>query len=82
MIEDPQVKANLAANVARLLKDRGWTQADLAARTGDPETTISRVVRGLNVVGLGVAVRIAEAFDVSLDRLTGPPPKPIFRKTG
>ena len=81
MHTDPEVKANLAANVARLLKDRGLTQTDLARMTGDPLMTISRVVRGQNDVRCGVVARIAEALDVSSDRLTGAPPRKNLQKT-
>lgn len=82
MLTDPQVKKNLAANVARLLEERGISQSQLASRANESEMTISRVVRGTNDVRVGVVVRIAEAFDVSQDRLTGPPPTRILEKTG
>jgi len=82
MLSDPQVTANLAANLARILKDRGLNQTDLARMTGDPLMTISRVVRGTNDVRSGVVARIAEALDVSADRLLGPPPEPISEKQG
>jgi len=75
MISNEEAAKNLAANVQRLLEQRGWNQADLARRTGDNENTISRVVRGANVVNVGILARIAEAFDVSSDRLLMPPPQ-------
>jgi len=78
MLSNDEAAKNLAANVQRLLGRRQWTQADLARRTGDNENTISRVVRGKNAVSVGILARIAEAFDVSSDRLLMPPPPISF----
>lgn len=75
MISDQEAADNLAANVQRLLDKRGLSQADLARLTGESENNISRMVRGLNAVRIGILARIAEAFDVSSDRLLLPPPK-------
>lgn len=77
MISDETATANVAANVRRLLDQRGWTQSDLAKKTGESENNISRISRGLNVVRIGVLARVAEAFDVSTDRLLAPPPTPL-----
>jgi len=75
MISDETAVQNISTNLQRLLDDRGWTQAHLAKLTGESSTTITRVVRGLNKPGPGILARIAEALDVSIDRLVGPPPK-------
>lgn len=75
MLTDEQVKANVAANVPRLLVERRMTQKQLAERTGDPQMTISAMCRGLYVPGAGLITRVAEALDVSTDRLTGSPPE-------
>jgi len=75
MINDDDVRRNLAENLCRILAERGISQRGLAAMTGDPVMTISRVCRGENLVRAGVRGRIAEALDVSADRLMGPPPK-------
>jgi len=75
MLSDNDVLHHLAANLQRLLVARGWSQSDLARATGEPMMTISRIVRAQNMPGIGAIARIAEAFDVSIDRLTGPPPK-------
>jgi len=75
MIEDNVAKRNIAANLHRLLDDRGWSQSHLSRLTGDPLMTVSRAVRGENLPGVGVLARFAEALDVSIDRLVGPPPR-------
>lgn len=74
MIDDDDAKRNLSANITRLLKDRGWNQKELSERTEQTNATISRTVNGLNVPGAVVLSRIAEALDVSIDRLLAPPP--------
>lgn len=74
MLSDDEVKVNLAANLTRLLHDRDWSQSELARRTTDPIMTISRICRGQNAPTAGVLTRIAEALDVSIDRLVSPPP--------
>jgi transcriptional regulator with XRE-family HTH domain len=78
VISDDRAKRNIAANVRRLLQDRQWTQAELATKTQEKQATISRIVNGLHVPGAGVVARIAEAFDVSADRLLAEPPTEIL----
>lgn len=75
MLTDEQVKLNVASNVKRLLRDRGLSQKALAELTGDAEMTISALCRGLYVPGAGLLARVAEALDVSQDRLTAQPPE-------
>ena len=75
MIDDDTAKAYLAANLSRLLKDRGLTQTQLAEMTDQYHSLISRVVNGHNMPGGTVLARIAEALDVSIDRLLAPPPE-------
>lgn len=78
MISDELAKQYIAANVQRLLKARSWTQMRLAAATEEPQSTISRIVNGLHMPGAATLVRIAEAFDVTVDRLVMEPPKEIL----
>jgi len=74
MIQDEDVLRNISENVRLLLGDRGWSQTELAKRTGDPLMTISSVVRGKHMPGAGILARIAEAFHASMERLTAPSP--------
>lgn len=76
---DAQSRQYIADNLRRILQDRELTQAALAAMTGDTEMMISRVCRGICTPGVGVVARIAEALDVSMDRLAGAPSKKISK---
>jgi transcriptional regulator with XRE-family HTH domain len=78
MIENAEAVTNVAANVRRLLRDRGWPQSRLAGLTGEPEMQISRIVRGLILPNVATLARIAEAFDVSIDRLVARPPAKVL----
>ena len=77
MIKDDQAREYIAQNLCRILSERGLTQVQLAEMTGDTEMTISRVCRGKCTPGVGIIARIAEALDVSMDRLAGPPPEKV-----
>ena len=75
MITDKDAKRNLVANLARLMENRDINQTQLAELTKQPINTISRACRGENVPRGTVLARLAEALDVSIDRLLGPPPE-------
>ena len=77
MVSDDQTKNNIAENLRRILESRGLEQKFLADATGENQMTISRIVRGKNVPGAGVLARIAEALDVSIDRLVQAPPESV-----
>ena len=47
---------------------RGWTQTELAARSGVTAETISRAERGRRVIGDSVRLRLASAFAGSEER--------------
>lgn len=81
VITDEKARQNIAANIRRLLEDRGWSQNELARRTGEYPTNISRVVRGVFAPQVGLFARIAEALDVSMDRLVSEPPQENSRKS-
>lgn len=75
VITDKETKENLAANVLRLLKSRRINQSELARLSGERVMMISRVCRAQHVPLATVLVRLAEALDVSIDRLLAPPPE-------
>jgi len=72
-------------NLIRILKKKGWSQAELARRTGRSRTAISDVISGQRAIGRDLALDIAEAFDMPPDemfRLAGLlPPKPDADQT-
>lgn len=75
MITREIAKRNLAANVRRLLDRDTISMRELARRTGDSVVTISDVCREKTMPAGDVLARIADVFDVSIDRLLAEPPK-------
>jgi transcriptional regulator with XRE-family HTH domain len=61
--------AAVAANVARLRRQKKLTQVQVAHRSGIHHTEISRIERGLRDVRLSTLVRLARALKVKPGRL-------------
>jgi transcriptional regulator with XRE-family HTH domain len=62
------LRTNVPRAVRHLRRHRGWRQADLALRTGISRQVISKIERGhVTRVPVRTAVRIADAFDATLD---------------
>lgn len=70
---DEILRENIAINVKRRLELLGWSQVDLARKSGENQPTVNRICRGENLAGVGVLHRIAEAIGTSLDVLTAEP---------
>ena len=66
------VRARLTRNMQALRRERGWSQEELAERTGLHRTYVSGVERGVRNPTLSVLDRIATALGVSIGRLTDP----------
>jgi len=66
----------LMASTKRLRKERGWTQAELAARWGvTPNIAVNlENCRKGREFSVNEAVALAEAFGVTLADLLAPPP--------
>lgn len=62
----------LGERISRIRKERGFTQVELAAKIGIIQTIISSVESDERKLSAEMAVRFAQAFDVSLDELLGP----------
>ncbi|HEY0804742.1 MAG TPA: XRE family transcriptional regulator [Pseudonocardiaceae bacterium] len=56
-----------------LRRQRGSTLAELAAKTGISESTLSRLESGLRRASLELLLPLARAYDVPLDHLVGAP---------
>ena len=56
-------------NVQRARHERGWTQEDLAAKTGLAVVQISRIERGKREIRLGTLARLIDALEVSSEDL-------------
>ena len=65
--------ADLAKRVAAARLRSGLTQAQLAEASGVTDETISRIERGRYEPAVSTLFRLAEALDISLDRLAGEP---------
>lgn len=59
----------LGERMKQLRKERGWSQADLAERVETDARQISRYENGRITPSLDALIRIAEAFDISVDYL-------------
>jgi len=63
----------LAERLANRLKTereaRGWTQAELAARVGVSRKTINTVENRIFVPSTLLALKLAEAFELSVEQL-------------
>jgi transcriptional regulator with XRE-family HTH domain len=67
----------LGQRLARIRKERGFTQAELAARVGIIQSIVSAAENGERKLSAEMAVRFARALEVGMDELLGPgrPPK-------
>lgn len=57
--------------IADLRKEKDWSQADLANKTGISQVMVGKYERGDASPSIDVAKKIADAFEVSLDFLVG-----------
>ena len=69
VITSEKATHNVGRNIARILQDRGMSQAELARRSGESQMNISRIIRGQNEPLVSTVARIAEALDVLVDVL-------------
>ena len=73
VITDKDAKRNIAANVRRLLKARGWRAVDLAKATSENEMRISYLLREKRLPTAAFLARLAEALDTTTDELLSKP---------
>lgn len=75
MLTEAQAKQNVPANLCRILSDRKMTPRELSRRAQLSQSTVYAAYNGRNIPSAFVLRRIAEALDVSTDRLLDPPPE-------
>jgi transcriptional regulator with XRE-family HTH domain len=63
---------SIGERVARVRKDRGYTQVELAAKIGVIQSIVSAAERDERKLSAEMAVRFALALDVTMDDLLGP----------
>ena len=61
----------LGQRIARIRKERGFTQVELAAKIGIIQTIVSAVEGDERKLSAEMAVRFAQALDVGMDDLLG-----------
>jgi transcriptional regulator with XRE-family HTH domain len=64
-------KETMGQRIARLRKERGYTQAELAEKTGIIQALISDYERDKLRLHAEMVIRFAQALDVSTDELLG-----------
>ena len=72
MDEKDEIVARLATNVRNYRTQRGWSQAELAARVGVDTRQIGRIEQQANVPSIVLAYHIAQAFEITLNDLITP----------
>jgi len=65
---------DFGSNLTKLLEQKGWSQAELARRTGRSRTAISDIISGKRAIGRDLALDIADALNI--------PPAEMFRLAG
>ena len=73
VITDTDAKANISANVRRLLDAKGMNQAKLATLTEESNARISLLINGKHLPSSAFLARLAEALGVSTDTLLARP---------
>ncbi len=61
--------AGIGHSIRALRKRRGWSQGNLAEAAGVERSFISMIERGTQNVSIGALMKIANAFEVSLDEI-------------
>ena len=72
---------NIGDRIQRCRKERGWTQKQLAEKSGVPQAAISKIERGQVKPLFETVYRIAGAFGMGMDELAGIPASKSGKKT-
>ena len=62
---------NISKRITDLRKEKGWSQGELAKQIGASRDMIGKYERGENLPSIEMAVKLADAFEVSTDYLLG-----------
>ena len=78
-MNNEELKSRVGANIARLRKDRGLTQAELAERINYSDKAVSKWERAESLPDVLTLISLAEHLGTDLNTLTGLPaaPEPI-----
>jgi transcriptional regulator with XRE-family HTH domain len=64
-----ELLAQIGQRIARLVKSRGWRQAEVARRASIRPPRLSRISRAIEVPRVDEFIRLAAVLEVSLDEL-------------
>ncbi len=62
-----QIAIPPALTIKELLESKGWTQVELAMRTGYSAKHISKIVNGKNKISVEAAIRLEKALGMSAE---------------
>ena len=62
---------NIGMQIMNFRKEKGWSQAELANKAGISQVMVGKYERGDAIPSFDVAKKIADAFEISLDTLSG-----------
>lgn len=65
------IRKRLGQNVQRLRRERGWSQEELADRTGLHRTYISGIERGIRNPTVTILERLAEGLECRIEDVVG-----------
>lgn len=71
-----RLSAAAGAAIRRLRHGKGWTLAELSARSGVPLSSLSKVELGQTSLPYDVLIRLCRALDVDVEHLVRPEPLP------
>ena len=60
---------DLSGWLLKTLEDKGWTQSELARKSGVNQVTISRILNGDRGMGIDVAVKLADTFGIEREEI-------------
>lgn len=70
---DPDVLARaIGRRIREAREDRGWTQQDLADRTGIRRPNVARLERGSGLPNLATLLKVAAGLEIALEQLVAP----------
>ena len=76
-----RLSAAAGAAIRRLRHGKGWTLAELSARSGVPLSSLSKVELGQTSLPYDVLIRLCRALDVDVEHLVRPEPLPVPPKS-
>lgn len=67
---------DFGSQIDRAMRRRGWSQEQLALRSGLSQQHISQIINGRRRPRFDLMISLAQALGLSLDELAGLPPRP------